>query len=248
MPSQTRLLTVLAALSSAVLVLISGCTSDTPPDAPSTTAEPPQTTAEPTAPELTDKQRVSQLAALAPDSFDALYGLNSKGKRHNAKVRMRAKGEKFRLDVQKRNSTAVLFTSPHGVVSCQIERTKGKVSGRTCFLVAKSPRGLPELFDPEVQRLFRSITDRLSRSHNGLTVKATKPWKAPDPLGKAECFKVHGPKVEAGTYCYLARPGPHIGLLARVVFPSGTLSIRKVYRSVRIQDFRPPVHPTPLPN
>lgn len=81
-----------------------------------------------------------------------------------------------------------------------------------------------------------------------MTVKAANPWEAPKPLGESECFAVRGPKVQPGTYCYLAKPGERIGLLARVVFPSGTLSVRKVYRSVHIEDFQPPVHPTPLPN
>lgn len=239
----------LAAVLTGAVMLTSACSDDAPPRGPVGASDTPQLTATTTQDELTPRQRVTQLTALAPQSFDALYRLDSRGKRPDAKVRMRAKGDKFRLDVQERRTTAVLFTSPKGVVSCQVERSKkGKISSRTCFLVAKSPRGLPELFDPQVQRLFRSVTDRLSRYRNGLTVHASDPWQAPAPLGKAECFRVRGPRVDTGSYCYLAKPGPRIGLLARVEFPSGNLSIRNVHRSVRIEDFRPPVRPTPLPN
>ncbi|MEO8329514.1 MAG: hypothetical protein ABI586_05885, partial [Candidatus Nanopelagicales bacterium] len=223
MPPSTRICAVLAA----VVLLGTSCSDDSPPPAPINAGSSPTATSSKGEHKLSDKQRISQLTALAPEAFDALYRLDSKGKRPDAKVRMRSKVDKFRLDVQQRRSTAVLFTSPHGVVSCQIERTKkGDISNRSCFLVAKSPRGLPELFDPQVQRLFRSVTDRLSRTHNGMTVKAAKPWQAPKPLGKSECFAVRGPKVQPGTYCYLAKPGERIGLLARVVFPSGTLSVR----------------------
>jgi hypothetical protein len=192
---------------------------------------------------------VSQLTALAPDSFDALYRLDSRGKRPDAKIRMRVKGDKFRLDVQEHRTTAVLFTSPRGIVSCQVERSKkGKITGRSCFLVAKSAGAIPKLFDPQVHRLFRDATTQLSHYRNDLTVRPAGSWKAPAPLGKAECFRARGPKIDPGTYCYLAEPGPRIGLLAHVEFPSGELSIRKVYRSVHIDNFRPPVRPTPLPD
>ena len=239
----------LAAVLTGTVILASACTNDAPPKGPVGASDTPVATAATTPKELTPRQRVTQLTALSPQNFDALYRLDSRAKRPDAKVRMRAKGDKFRLDVQERRTTAVLFTGPKGVVSCQVERSrKGKISSRTCFLVAKTPRGLPELFDPQVQRLFRSVTDRLSRYRNGLTVHRADNWRAPAPLGVAECFRVRGPRVDRGSYCYLAKPGPRIGLLARVEFPSGNLSIRKVYRSVRIDDFRPPVRPTPLPN
>jgi hypothetical protein len=244
-PPLIRLVAVLLG----TILLASACTDDAPPQhatGPSSTT--PATTAEAET-ELTPRERVAQLTALAPQNFDAIYRLDSKGKRPDANIRMRAKGEKFRLDVQEGRTTAALFTSPKGVVSCQVERSKKeKITGRSCFRVAKSPGGLPRLFDPQVQRLFRRATVLLSRYRNDLRVKAADSWKAPGSLGKAECFRASGPKIDAGTYCYLAKPGPRIGLLAHVEFPSGALSIRKVYRSVHIDDFRPPVRPTPLPN
>ncbi len=245
-PPLIRLVTVLIG----TILLTSACTDDPPPQHEAGPSSATRATTTPGTPaKLTPRERVAQLTALAPQNFDAVYRLDSKGQRPDANIRMRAKGEKFRLDVQEGRTTAALFTSPKGVVSCQVERSKKeKITGRSCFRVAKSPGGLPRLFDPQVQRLFRRATVLLSHYRNDLHVKAANSWQAPESLGKAECFRASGPKIDAGTYCYLAKPGPRIGLLAHAEFPSGALSIRKVYRSVHIDDFRPPVRPTPLPN
>ena len=69
---------------------------------------------------------------------------------------------------------------------------------------------------------------RSRRGGKQVTVRRAGTWKAPHGLGVAECFVVQGERVERGTYCYLAEPGPTIGLLARAVFPSGTLELRDV--------------------
>jgi hypothetical protein len=160
---------------------------------------------------------------------------------------MRAKGERFRLDVRRGRSTAVLVNGPRGVISCQILQPKKGRADKSCFLVAKSPKGLPDLFDPEVQRLFRSATRTISAGGKQLTVKDSGSWRAPGNLGQAECFSVKGKDVEDGTYCYLSKPTPTIGLLARAVFPSGSLELREVTNVRRDGLFRPPVRPTPLP-
>jgi len=235
-----------AVLSCGVLVL-SACTDSAPSAGPATSAAAPEPSSSPTKPELSAAQRATQLTALAPPVYDAIYHLQTRGKRPDAKVQMRAKRDRFRLDVEQGRTTAVLFTSHHGVVSCQVEDAKKGKNRRSCFLVANQPKALPDLFDPQVQRLFRGTTARISRNRNGLTIKNAKPWQAPKPYGRAECFEVRGPNVDRGTYCYLAKPGPLIGLLARVKFPSGTLSLRTVNRSVRPEAFQPPVRPTPLP-
>jgi len=239
----------LAAVLTGTVMLVSSCTEGPPPQGQAGASSTPPTPATSAPAELTPRERVSQLTALAPESFDARYRLDSRGKRRDAKIRMRVKGDKFRLDVEEHRTTAVLFTSPRGIVSCQVERSKkGKITGRSCFLVAKSAEGIPKLFDPQVHQLFRNVTTQLSHYRNDLTVRPTDSWHAPAPLGRAECFQARGPKIDPGTYCYLAEPGPRIGLLAHVEFPSGELSIRKVYRSVHIDNFHPPVRPTPLPN
>jgi hypothetical protein len=160
---------------------------------------------------------------------------------------MRAKGERFRLDVTRGRSTAVLVNGPRGVISCQIIQPKKGRADKSCFLVAKSPKGLPDLFDPEVQRLFRSATRTISAGDKKLIVKDAGTWRAPGDLGPSECFAVKGKNVEDGTYCYLAKPAPTIGLLARAIFPSGKLELRDVKNVRREGLFRPPVRPTPLP-
>jgi hypothetical protein len=238
-----------AALVTSGLIVLAGCTDSPPPEGPATSAAESRASATATEQTLSAKQRATQLSALAPSVFDATYRLQTRGKkRPDAKVQMRAKGERFRLDVQQGRSTAVLFTSRRGVVSCQIRDVKEGKNERACFLVAKQPKGLPALFDPQVQRLFRSTTERLSRNRNGLTVTRAKTWQAPKPYGPAECFDVRGPDVDRGTYCYLSSPSRYIGLLARVKFPSGALELRSVNRSIRPETFQPPVRPTPLPN
>lgn len=230
----------------ASVVILAGCTSDEP-DPETTPSATPSAQARPTAKPLTAQERAQQLTALGPEQFDALYRLISKGPRPDAKVRMRAKGDRFRLDVMKGRTTAVLLNGPRGVVSCQIIKPKKGRADKACFLVASSPKGLPDLFDPQVQRLFRSGTRAISAGGKKLTVRRDGMWKAPGRLGPSECFVVKGTVVDNGTYCYLSKPAPTIGLLARATFPSGKLELRQVRQVRREGLFRPPVRPTPLP-
>jgi hypothetical protein len=234
-----------AALVAATL-LLTGCT-DAEPE-PTASPSPSQTvTSAPRPKPLTPKERLQQLTALAPDVFNAAYQLTGRGPRPDADVSMRMAGEWFRLDVTQGRTTAVLVYGPRGVASCQVEGKKDGRPTRTCFLVADTPKQLPPLFDPGVQRLFRGTTEALAQGSKQIDVRRAGTWKAPGKLGEAECFTVKGPGVERGTYCYLAEPGPYIGLLARAVFPSGTLELRAVNRMLREGVFRPPVRPTPLP-
>lgn len=235
-----------AAALVAMAVLLSGCTDSEPePTASPTPTTPLASTPEPQA--LSTRQRAQQLTALAPEVFNATYRLTGRGPRPDASATMRVAGERFRLDVTQGRTTAVLLYGPRGVVSCQVETRKDGKPTRTCFLVAKTPQGLPALFDPGIQRLFRSTTRALSQGSKQLSVQRDGTWKAPGKLGEAECFAVKGKDVENGTYCYLAEPGPYIGLLARAAFPSGTLELRQVTKVLREGVFRPPVRPTPLP-
>ena len=250
-PRRVRLVLPTLPLATVLLgavLAMTGCTDSAPPAGPATTAAITEASPSPTVRVLTARERAAQLTALAPDVFDATYRLETRGRRRDAMVRMRTKGDRFRLDVRRGRTTAVLFTSHRGVVSCQAEDMKEGKTKRACFLVAKHLNGLPAIFDPQVQRLFRSTTDRISRGQRALEIRRTDPWRAPRPYGKAECFRVRGPQVDRGTYCYLAKPGPLIGLLAHVEFPSGTLSLRTVNKSVRPEAFQPPVRPTPLPS
>lgn len=241
-------MTVRAAVSCllASVVILAGCTADEPGPAPTAAADPTAQT-QPTPKPLSAEQRAQQLTALSPEQFDALYRLTSKGPRPDAKVRMQAKGDRFRLDVMRGRTTAVLVNARGGVVACQVFRPKKGRADKACFLVAKTPKRLPRLFDPQVQHLFRSTTRVLSRGSKGLKVHRKGTWKAPNGLGPSECFTVKGPAVDNGTYCYLSRPGPTIGLLARATFPSGRLEIRTVQKVRREGLFQPPVRPTPIP-
>jgi hypothetical protein len=235
-------------LGLAGVLALAGCTTSTGGDA--TTSPTPTATVAPapTRQPLTPRERAQQLTALAPESFDASYRLTSRGPRADPLVRMRVRGERFRLDVTEGRTTATLLYGPRGVVSCQlVDRREGRTD-KSCFLVAKTPKGLPDLFDPQVQQLFRSTSRALAGGGKGLRVQRATPWRAPDGLGSAECFQVKGPGVNDGTYCYLSRPAPTIGLLARAVFPSGRLEIRDVKKVQREGLFRPPVRPTPLPD
>jgi hypothetical protein len=245
-PSAT--LRAVAGVLTASALLLTGCTSSEPEPAASPTPS-PSVSATSTPRELTAAERAQQLSALAPDGFKASYRLATGRNLPDAKVLMRVLGERFRLDVTRGRTTAVLAYGRRGVVSCRIRepKTKNDRVERACFLVAKTPRQLPALFDPGIQRLFRTTTLALSRGGKQVTVRREGTWKAPHGLGVAECFAVRGERVERGTYCYLTEPGPNIGLLARAVFPSGTLELRDVSRALRKGAFRPPVRPTPLP-
>ena len=238
-----------AALALAGALMLTSCTSGGE-DAASSASPSPSAQPSVTQRELTPRQRAQQLTALAPDTFDATYRLKSKGPRPDASVRMRTKGNRFRLDITHGRRTALLSYAPRGVVSCQIVRPKNKKDRRerSCFLVSRRPAGLPELFDPEVQRLFRSTQRALTMKRADVTVERAGTWQAPGKLGPTECFAIRGKDADRGRYCYLSRPGPTIGLLAKVVFPSGTLEIRDVKQVHRQGVFQPPVRPTPLPN
>ncbi|MCZ3385582.1 MAG: hypothetical protein LH630_01105 [Actinomycetia bacterium] len=235
---------VAIALVSALALV--GCTGSDPEATPSPSAS-RTVEAVPSPEPLTAGERAQQLTALSPEQFGARYRLIGKGPRPDAMVRMRAKGERFRLDVTRGRSTAVLVSGPRGVISCQILQPPNGRADKACFLVAQSPRTLPELFDPEVQRLFRSATRAIAAGGKQLTVKNAGVWRAPGGLGPSECFVVKGKDVDDGTYCYLSAPAPTIGLLARAEFVSGKLEIRDVKKVRREGLFRPPVRPTPLP-
>lgn len=227
---------------------LAGCTTDEPVATASPTPSPTAATSPPPD-DLTAQERAQQLTALAPNPFKATYRLTTRRNLPDATVVMRVLGERFRLDLRRGRTTSMLAYGRRGVFSCQITEPKGAKDRieRTCFLVAKTPGKLPPLFDPGLQRLFRSTTETLSRGARQTTVRRNGTWTAPHGLGGAECFAVRGAKVERGTYCYLADPGPYIGLLARAVFPSGRMEIREVSRTLRDGAFRPPVRPTPLP-
>lgn len=236
----------LAALALICVLAVSSCTADQPPEV-DTAASASASSSTPR--ELPPRARAAQLAALAPDSFDAAYRLDSRGARRDAAVRMRTTADRFRLDVERGSATAVLIANPRGVISCQVEDPgKNRRKERACFLVARRPAAIPPLFDPQVQRLFRGSTTKISQLGNDVKVAEAKSWRAPGRLGVAECFTVKGKEVEDGTYCYLSNPGPLIGVLARVVFPSGAMEIRSVERVVRLDAFLAPTSPTPLPN
>jgi len=236
-----------AALLLVSAVALAGCTTSGPEEA---TPSPSQTRSAdpiPTPKPLTTAERAQQLTALRPEQFNATYRLTGKGPRPDAKVRMLVKGKRFRVDVTRGRSTAVLVNGPAGVISCQILQPKKGRADKSCFLVAKSPKGLPDLFDPKVQRLFRSATRTISAGGKQISVKDAGAWRAPQGLGPSECFAVKGKGIDDGTYCYLSKPTPTIGLLARAVFPSGKLELREVKKIRRAGVFRPPVRPTPLP-
>lgn len=226
---------------------LAGCTGSGPEEAAPTPSASRPADPIPSPEPLSAGERAQQLTALSPEQFDAKYRLTGKGPRPDAKVRMRAKGDRFRLDVTRGRSTAVLLSGPRGVISCQILKPNKGRADKSCFLVAKSPKGLPDLFDPEVQRLFRSATRTISAGGKQLTVKRAGTWRAPGGLDPSECFAVKGKEIDDGTYCYLSKPSPTVGLLARTVFTSGRLELREVKNVRREGLFRPPVRPTPLP-
>ena len=243
--------TPIGAVLVAAALAMTACTGDdsTGTAGPSPSPATPQPTV--TRPELTPRERAQQLAALAPESFNAKYRLKSKGPRPDASVRMRVLRERFRLDIKQRRRVAVLMYGPRGVISCQVvlgKKDEQNRRRRSCFLVSRRPIGLPELFDPELQWIFRNTQRALHLRGSDIRVHDAGMWRAPRGLGPTECFRVKGRDVENGTYCYLSRPGPTIGLLGRAVFPSGNLEIRDVKTIKRPEVFRPPVRPTPLPN
>ena len=145
---------------------------------------------------------------------------------------MRVDGERFRLDVTRGRSTAVLVYGRRGVVSCQIVQPKAG-SRRQGLL----PRGQ----DPDggcrpssTRRSSASSAARhsgdLAAGASSVTVRRAGTWQAPRRPWAAECFAVQGQgRRRTGTYCYLLEAGSDDRRcwLARS-FPSGTLELREV--------------------
>src|SRR5436190_5638862 len=205
--------------------LASGCTDTGPGAVP---GQPPSASiSTPTTQPLTPRQRVRQLTALAPAHFNATYHLAGKGPRADAVVRMRAKEGLFRLDLSQGRATSALLLSPRGVVSCQIAHHAKHRPSRNCFLVANGLRKLSPLFNPGLQDVFLTAGRVLSRNHSPVRVTSSKPWKSPR-RGRTECFSVESRRIDRGTYCFIAKPGPFIGPLPRPVSRSGPLDLRRV--------------------
>ncbi len=99
---------------------LTGCTGSEPEEAAPTPSASRSADPIPSPEPLSAGERAQQLTALGPEQFDARYRLTGKGPRPDATVRMRAKGDRFRLDVTRGRSTAVLVNGPRGVISCQI--------------------------------------------------------------------------------------------------------------------------------
>jgi hypothetical protein len=227
----------------ALALVVAGCSGDGSPEA----SEPPTSTPAPTAsatptPTLSAREEAADLVAQAPRPFDALYRLDSAGQRPDAKVRMRIDRARYRVDVTRGRSTASLFTTRAGLVSCQVEGRD-----KACFLVAKRSERPPRLFDPGVQRIFLSAVPAIGEPRAGVRVRRAGVWKAPKPYGSAPCFQVTGRLPDPGVYCFLAE-GRWTGALARAEFGSGSLSLRSIDgRFNGDATFTPPVRPTPLP-
>ena len=192
---------------------LASCTDSEPPAPPSAAPSTSSLSATPTKADVTPAQRASQLDDTR--AYNLRRDLPADEQRKNVQTRRsasRADKRRFRLDLQQGRSTSVLLTGGRGVISCRIEeppkKSDRKAKSKVCYLVSRGLPGVPGLFDPELQRLFRSIRTEIARGSKSLKVKEAKSWKAPKPLGKAECFVVRGKDVESGTYCFLAEPGP----------------------------------------
>lgn len=231
----------LACAAGALLLTVTGCTGDPDPGAsPAASTPVPSVSATPT-PTLSAREEAADLVAAAPRPFDALYRLDSAGRRPDAAVRMRIDKGRYRVDVVRGRSTASLFTARTGLVSCQVE-------GRdtACFLVAERSERPPRLFDPGVQRIFLAAVPTIGEPGAGVRIRRAGVWKAPRPYGSAQCFQVSGRLADPGVYCFLT-DGRWTGALARAEFASGSLSLRSIDGRLSDATFSPPVRPTPLP-
>jgi hypothetical protein len=224
-----------------VALLAAGCSGDgasTP--TPGATGTPAASTSE--AAMLSPREEAAALVSTRPRPFDAVYRLDSKGDRPDATVRVRIDGFGYRVDVTRGGTTASLFTTRTGLVSCQVDGRD-----RACFLVAKKSQDPPPLFDPGVQRIFLDTVPVVADGAAGVRVQRAGVWQAPRRYGPAQCYEVSGKVKDPGVYCFLT-DGRWAGALARAEFASGSLSLRRIDgRFDHANTYRPPVRPTPLP-
>jgi hypothetical protein len=190
-------------------------------------------------------RELQQLAAAAVHyRLDATFRLNSKSpKNPDAKVRVRLRSDHWRIDVTRRSSpkksaTSTLMRRRNGdAISCQ------RASGvRECFIVAKKGHRVPALFDAGIQAVFVTAVHRFAKRANRMPVHREGTWPVPSLQGTASCYRVRSLHLPHGVYCLLPR-----GIIAKVTFPSGSLTLRDLHGQPGKGSFVPPVTPTQLP-
>lgn len=158
---------------------------------------------------------------------------------------------RYRVDILDNGATAVLIGGgPLAAVSCGI----GPAITTYCLRVAAPGQPLPQIFDPGVQRVVTDDLAVLAARPDAFTVTARVGLPATTTTPAASCFAVKPlaqppappdkriARVDTGVWCLSAD-----GLAVRLIFGSGTLTLRKVGAAPALSVFRPPATPQPIP-
>ena len=224
------------------LLAVAGCGGSAAPQAgpssaPPTSSPSPSSTPAPAA----------QLSALAREgagaAYSAAYRLQASSN-GAATVQVYRSPTALRLDIVSGGSRAVLVENVHGRYSCRLGGGE-----RVCFRVADPGKTLPPEFDPGLQRVFTTYLTDLAANAGQYDVS---PAPATDGGGvpSGQCFAVKTGSESAtqdraitGTYCLSDQ-----GVVTKVSFPSGTLTLQEAGAAPTSAQLHPPVSPTPLPS
>ena len=224
------------------LFALAGCGGSGTPRA-GTSSTPPASSPSPS-PTPSPSAELSALARKgAGASYSATYRLQSSSS-GAATVQVYRSPTALRLDIVSGGSRAVLVENVHGRYSCRIGGGE-----RVCFRVADPGKALPPEFDPGLQRVFTTYLADLAANAEQYDVS---PAAATDGSGvpSGQCFAVKAgsesatqDKAITGSYCLSDQ-----GVVTKVSFPSGTLTLQKTGAAPTSEQLHPPVSPTPLPS
>jgi hypothetical protein len=219
---------------------VTACSGGSGKATPSSTPTPSSTS-----PTQSPSATAAALAAKGANaSYSATYRLVGGGASAKpTEVRIFRLPRMLRVDVVSGGTTASLIQNPKGAYSCS---ARGKA--RTCFFVAKPGQPVPPLFDAGLQRVFSTYLLQLGTNADKYDVTSSGTTEASGSLPAGTCFEVKArpdspaPKVADGTYCLADS-----GLLTKVTYPSGTLSLVSLTGPPTTSVIQPYSSPTPIP-
>jgi hypothetical protein len=178
-------------------------------------------------------------------TYTGFYAFHQVRPNSTAKVVVWHSPPNLRVDVISGGATATFIRTAKATISCA--KKQRKVS---CFTVAGAGKPAPAPFDVGPATLFSD--DLLALSASGISYVVTQAPSVPAGGGvpSATCFGVKAggltpvPIVQPGTYCFA-----DAGLLTSVTYPNGnTARLVSVRSAAPAVNFRPYVHPSPLPS
>jgi len=190
------------------------------------------------------EQQLQELAALGTKAaFHATYAVRQSHPSSRATWQVWRTKTSLWVDVNTKNNTATLISTPHASFSC----SRGH-HHRACFRIAGAGQQAPLALRLLAVRLFTSDLVGIAEHPERYGIAAATQGSVTVPTHGGTCFHLTVPKetggVETGSYCFNAS-----GILTVVAYPNGN-----VVRLTQVSEqtprdavFVPYSSPTPLP-